>query len=146
MQLPQDQHQTPINQAIANRVRLLRQLKKITQEQMAEELGISQQAYSNLEAGKVILNEDKLKKVALILGESVESLRNAALLHTKIVEKDKIFDPKTYKLTSLPDVYHDMMHALYKQNMDLQVELHYWKQRCEQAEQQVVDSKKFLKS
>ena len=57
-------------------MRLLRESKKLSQEQMAEKLNISQQAYSNLENNPEIITVQRLKKVAEIFEVPASTLIN----------------------------------------------------------------------
>jgi transcriptional regulator with XRE-family HTH domain len=50
-----------------NKLKEIRVLKGLTQENIAFELGISQKAYSDIENGKVCIKTEKLKKITEIL-------------------------------------------------------------------------------
>ncbi|MCP4551789.1 MAG: helix-turn-helix transcriptional regulator [Bacteroidetes bacterium] len=49
------------------KLKVLRQKKGLSQENIALELGISQKAYSKIENGQTLLNHEKLFKIAEIL-------------------------------------------------------------------------------
>ncbi|MDR0295078.1 MAG: helix-turn-helix domain-containing protein [Prevotellaceae bacterium] len=53
-----------------DRIRLLRSEKKLTQENMANDLGISVTAYSKIERGKTNISMSRLKQIAEALGVS----------------------------------------------------------------------------
>jgi len=53
---------------ILKKIRIVRLEKEYSQENMAELLGISQCAYSNLENGKTKLGLKCLRKISIILG------------------------------------------------------------------------------
>jgi transcriptional regulator with XRE-family HTH domain len=53
---------------------LFRKEKGYTQEQMAEKLGISQNAYNKIENGKSNVKAETLKKIAVILGKKTDDL------------------------------------------------------------------------
>lgn len=57
------------------KIKKLRELKNLSQEYVAQELGISQSAYSLIECGKTNVTEDKLKKIAEILDVSPEDIK-----------------------------------------------------------------------
>ncbi|MDE0472353.1 MAG: helix-turn-helix transcriptional regulator [Ekhidna sp.] len=57
------------------RAKKIRELKNLTQDFVAQELGISQPAYSNIEKGQVQLKEDTLEKLSDVLGVSVDTLK-----------------------------------------------------------------------
>lgn len=53
---------------ISKKIRISRLEKTYKQEYMAEELGISQSAYSKLERGETDITVSQLRKIATILG------------------------------------------------------------------------------
>ena len=57
------------------RARKIRELKNLTQDFVAQELGITQPAYSNIEKGQVQLKEDTLEKLSDALGVSLDTLK-----------------------------------------------------------------------
>lgn len=63
----------------------LRRIRKLTQQDMADELGISQRTYSRIESGDKKLNIDTLGTIAQILQVSLIEL---------LVEDEKILDSK----------------------------------------------------
>lgn len=62
---------------ITQKIRFLREKKKLRHEDMAERLGISTSAYSRLENGETKLDVERLKKIAEILEVPPEELLNA---------------------------------------------------------------------
>jgi transcriptional regulator with XRE-family HTH domain len=61
---------------VCKRIRQLRVLKGISQEYIAEELGITQPSYARLEAQDSRINIERLKKIADILEISLSDLFN----------------------------------------------------------------------
>lgn len=61
---------------VAHKIKKLRELKNLTQEYMADELGITQGAYSKIENGETDLSLSKLDKIAEILGVSAKEIVN----------------------------------------------------------------------
>lgn len=59
---------------ITEKIRILREQKKLRHEDMAERLGISQSAYSRLEKGDAKLDVERLQKIAEVLEVPVEDL------------------------------------------------------------------------
>jgi transcriptional regulator with XRE-family HTH domain len=55
-------------------IKSIRERKNLTQEFMAQELGISQNSYSNLENGGVKLTIERLMEISKVLGVSAEEL------------------------------------------------------------------------
>lgn len=61
---------------INQKIRSLRELKKLRQEDVAERLGITQHAYSRMETGETKLDVERLKLIAGVLDVPVEVLLN----------------------------------------------------------------------
>jgi transcriptional regulator with XRE-family HTH domain len=53
---------------ISKKIRICRLTKTYKQEHMAEELGISQSAYSKIERGETDITVSQLRKIAVVLG------------------------------------------------------------------------------
>jgi len=72
-----------------------REEKNITQEKMAEDLGVTRQAISNWECGKTQPDLDMLQKISTYLGVSVEELiygekrENVTIVNKYITEGNK---------------------------------------------------------
>lgn len=56
------------------KIRYIREKHNLTQEQMANELGLSTNGYANLERGETRLSVDRLEKIANIFGVDVTEL------------------------------------------------------------------------
>jgi transcriptional regulator with XRE-family HTH domain len=78
-----------------NKLREIRLIKGLTQENVAYELGISQKAYSNLENGKTCLSQENLLKLSKIFNVTPDVFcKNSCECHTSnssIKEKMKLF-------------------------------------------------------
>lgn len=61
---------------LASKIRFLREWQKLSQEYMAQRLGISQPAYSKLESGKTLVKLTCLHTIAEILQCSAADLVN----------------------------------------------------------------------
>lgn len=59
---------------LTDKIRTLRIMKGYSQEYMANELEISQNAYSKLEAGKTQISVKRVYEIALVLGISIYEL------------------------------------------------------------------------
>jgi len=57
---------------IGQKIRKIRELRNLTQQHMAQELGVTQSAYSKLEMGESDITYKKLEQISSILGISVE--------------------------------------------------------------------------
>ena len=61
---------------IGTRIKRFREIKNLTQEHLAEKLGISQNSYSRLESETVKISTDRLKEIAQILDVPAEYFMN----------------------------------------------------------------------
>jgi len=59
---------------IGNKIKKLRELKNLTQEHMAQSIGISQGAYSRMELGETEITYSKLEKISEELGMKPEEV------------------------------------------------------------------------
>lgn len=60
-----------------NNIENIRSLKRISQKDLAEEIGVSQSAVSQWESGQAFPSSDKLPQIAKILGCSIDDLFTA---------------------------------------------------------------------
>lgn len=59
---------------VEEKIRNLRELKNLTQEYMAEQLGITQAGYSKIESGNTKLTYNKIEEISKVLGVQTEEL------------------------------------------------------------------------
>jgi len=59
---------------VEEKIRNIRELKNLTQEYMADKLGITQAGYSKLENGSTVLTYAKLTQIAAILEINIEDI------------------------------------------------------------------------
>jgi transcriptional regulator with XRE-family HTH domain len=64
----------PTGPQIGQKIKKLRELRNFTQNHMAEELGLSQSAYSKMELGETEITYSKLERVAEVLGMKPEEV------------------------------------------------------------------------
>jgi transcriptional regulator with XRE-family HTH domain len=94
---------------VAKNIKKFRELKSITRETMAADLGMSLSGYSKLERGEVDLTLSRVNKIAQILDVSFEQLmnfdplqiinnqKNKEDVQTSIYSDDKILSANNYK-------------------------------------------------
>ena len=81
---------------VGHRIRILREMQGLSQENMAQELGISQQGYSVLERRGASIKLHQLMKISEILGVSIESILSSRPF---LWEKESwVTDPKVSAL------------------------------------------------
>ena len=59
---------------LGHKIKKIRELKDLTQEFMAAELGLNQSAYSKIESGTIDVSYSKLEKIAAVFGMKVEDI------------------------------------------------------------------------
>ena len=59
---------------IGKKIKTLREIRNLTQSHLAQELGLTQSAYSKIELGEVELSFSKLETVAKVLGMKPEEI------------------------------------------------------------------------
>lgn len=62
---------------ITQKIRFLREQKKLRHEDMADRMGISSSTYGRLESGETRMDVERLKKIADVLDVSVDELLNS---------------------------------------------------------------------
>lgn len=67
------------------KIRFFREKQNLTQEQMANELGLSTNGYANLERGETRLSVDRLEEIAHIFGVDVTELMTSDESNTIMV-------------------------------------------------------------
>jgi len=60
--------------SIGTNVKQIRELKNLTQEYVAQELGVSQSSFARMESGSVVPKVDKLQRIAEILEVDISTL------------------------------------------------------------------------
>ena len=84
---------------ITNKIKEYRKNKKMTQEELANELGVSRKTLSIIESGIVIPKVDTVYKLSLILEATVEELFYNEEYNELCLKKQEVY------LTKLADVY-----------------------------------------
>lgn len=59
---------------IINKIKEFRKVKKLTQDDLAKELGVTRKTINQIESGKVLPKIDVAYKLSIILGATVEQL------------------------------------------------------------------------
>lgn len=63
-----------MNEILGSRIKALRTAKSLTQEQVADQIGVSRQKYARIESGVNSITLDILSKVAGVLGVTVADI------------------------------------------------------------------------
>lgn len=105
---------------LCRNIRLLREYLGISQDEMAERLGMSRSGYSRLERGEVGIDEQRLARIAKVLGVTGEKLRHLDLaeqLEPKAAEELKSTDGSTVQ------IMFKELHDLFKERIKDQKEI-----------------------
>lgn len=78
---------------LGHKIKKLRELRNFSQEYMADQLGLSQSAYSKLETDQTELTYNKLSKIAEVLQVSISDIEN---FDEKVIFHVNINDNATY--------------------------------------------------
>lgn len=80
-----------------NRLKIMRTVKGYTQKQVAEKLGITQNAYSYWECNKVNISSEDMKKLAVLFGVNIDFLSG-----------------RRYRITRQPHTWESDLYSDYK--------------------------------
>ena len=107
-----------MKQKIADRIRTIRTLKRLTQENVADELGITHGAYAKIERGETDPNTNRLAEIAKVLKVDIADFFEDSTANTK---ENKI----NYGYASREDVENliKLVHSLAKEIEKLRQEL-----------------------
>jgi Predicted transcriptional regulators len=72
-----------------NRIKMLRQAKGWTQDELGKKLSVKRSAVSKYETGKVPLTDDTIRKLSEIFGESADYILGSNNSEINLTEKDK---------------------------------------------------------
>ena len=91
-----------MKEKLAERIRMTRLMKSLSQQNMADELGITVASYSNIERGVTELTVVRLDAIAKILGVSLQSLLNFEEI--KIILDPKVDYPENVTNQQLSEI------------------------------------------
>lgn len=90
-----------------NKIRAVRTQQKISQEQMAEHLALTPQAYSKIESGKTKLSLDRIQQIAHILNIDVTELISDEKEVFLLVNENGVNNGKTVYYGHQQDLIHE---------------------------------------
>jgi len=108
---------------IGTQIRRIRQQKELSQENMADMLGLSTTAYGDIERGKTELTLTRLQQIATVLGVSPADLLGQALPSPQPLYPEGLHQLETLQLER------------EKQELELEklrLEVAHWKRRAEE--------------
>jgi transcriptional regulator with XRE-family HTH domain len=101
-----------VNQKIADKIRLARLAKNLSQQNMADELNITVAAYSNIERGVTDISVTRLYQIAGILDLLIEDL-----LHSEISVAEEVNHLANYSVNN----YSQQLYMLIQEVQSLKI-------------------------
>lgn len=95
-----------MNEKLGSRIKELRSARNLTQEQIADKIGISRQKYARIESGVNSITLDILSKVAEILGVSVGDI-------TKVLDETPVVAYRVGDENGSSEKIFDMLDLFY---------------------------------
>jgi transcriptional regulator with XRE-family HTH domain len=86
---------------LGDKITMLRKQKNLSQGELADKVGISRDAIGKYERGDIMPTADKAKKMADLLGVSLDFLMSDAAKEEAVVEKDMLY--RMQEVQKLPD-------------------------------------------
>ncbi|GIV30012.1 MAG: hypothetical protein KatS3mg028_1078 [Bacteroidia bacterium] len=99
-------------QGIGWKIKKIREMKGISQEYMADQLGISQSLYSQIENEKIQIDEDRLKQIARSLQVSPEDIKN---FNPACFFNHSPFSGNHYSNVKSNDISEELLHSLLEE-------------------------------
>lgn len=103
-----------INEALGNKLRIIRKDQKITREALAEKLNVSPRFLADVESGKVGISLTTLKNICVVTGTSADSLlgldSEGQVDSDEIVNRLNMLDP--YSLEQLKNIVRSYCDAI----------------------------------
>ena len=103
-----------MNELLGNRIKALRSAKNFTQEQMADQIGVSRQKYARIESGANSITLDILSKIAEMLevtvGDITRVLDEAPVVAYRVAGENS----STEKIFDMLDLFYANKHLYTK--------------------------------
>ena len=103
-----------MNALLGGRIKALRTAKNYTQEQVAEQLGISRQKYARIENGSNSITLDILAKVAKMLGVTVADITGVLDEKPVVVYRSGEDGASSEKIFDMLDLFYANKHMYMK--------------------------------
>ena len=95
---------------LGDKITMLRKQKNLSQGDLADKIGISRDAIGKYERGDIMPTADKAKKMADILGVSLDFLMSDAAKEETIMDKDMLY--RMQEVQKLPDAEKDKINSI----------------------------------
>ena len=108
--------------SVSDRIRIVRITRNLSQENLAEELGLSVGAYSNIETGKTKISIERLRTIAHILGAPVSAFLDDSDLPTNLAvstEGSTRYLELVVKIEQLTEGFNDLKLLFEAQKLEI---------------------------
>jgi transcriptional regulator with XRE-family HTH domain len=95
---------------LGDKITMLRKQKNLSQGELADKVGISRDAIGKYERGDIMPTADKAKKMADLLGVSLDFLMSDAAKEEAVIEKDMLY--RMQEIQKLPDNEKDKINSI----------------------------------
>jgi len=95
---------------LGDKITMLRKQKNLSQGDLADKIGISRDAIGKYERGDIMPTADKAKKMADLLGVSLDFLMSDAAKEEAVIDKDMIY--RMQEVQKLPDSDKDKITSI----------------------------------
>ena len=99
-----------MNEILGNRIKTLRIAKNLTQEQVAEQIGVSRQKYARIESGANSITLEILSKVAEILDVTVSDITRVLDETSSVAYRAGEEGESTKKIFDMLDLFYANKH------------------------------------
>lgn len=103
-----------MNEMLGNRIKALRSAKNLTQEQVADQIGISRQKYARIENGVNSVTLDILSKIAEVLGITVGDITRVLDESPMVAYRAGEEDASSKKIFDMLDLFYANKHMYAK--------------------------------
>ena len=103
-----------MNERLGNRIKTLRIAKKFTQEQVAEQIGISRQKYARIENGVNNITLDILSKIASVLDVAVGDITKVLDETPQVSYRAGTENESSKKIFDMLDLFYANKHMCEK--------------------------------
>lgn len=109
-----------MNELLGSRIKALRSAKNFTQEQVADQIGVSRQKYARIENGANSITLDILSKIAVVLSVTVGDITRVLDETPVVAYRAGLEGTSSEKIFDMLDLFYANKHMYNKlQNKDM---------------------------
>jgi transcriptional regulator with XRE-family HTH domain len=115
------EQQTEYGAGVGHRIRKVRELRNLTQERVAEQLGMTTSGYSRIERGEVRISIERLEQVANVLG--VQPLDLTQFDKSVVLTNDSTANDHSFNMVSDKELVDEIRRVYEAHIADLREEI-----------------------